>query len=156
MWLDTAGLRDTRDPIEAEAVRRSQQLIAGADAVLLVLDVSDPSVRAGAVPDGYRLERPPSALVLNKSDLLASAPDAPTRSPSEWGAAAVVVSAQCRTGLDALRRRLLAGAGRAAESLAAPAAFTERQAQAIAEAASGPQAGLRERLLACVGGPAEA
>ncbi|MBN1946347.1 MAG: tRNA uridine-5-carboxymethylaminomethyl(34) synthesis GTPase MnmE [Bradymonadales bacterium] len=42
-WLvDTAGIGDTQDSIEAEGIRRSRQILAGADLVFLVADSSRP------------------------------------------------------------------------------------------------------------------
>ncbi len=40
--LDTAGLRETTDPVEQEGVRRTRQAIDQADLILLVLDASQP------------------------------------------------------------------------------------------------------------------
>ena len=39
--LDTAGIRDTDDPVEQEGVRRARERAAGADLVLWVVDASD-------------------------------------------------------------------------------------------------------------------
>ncbi|MBV8653475.1 MAG: tRNA uridine-5-carboxymethylaminomethyl(34) synthesis GTPase MnmE [Alphaproteobacteria bacterium] len=62
---DTAGLRDARDPIEAEGVRRARSRAESADLVLVVLDASRPD-EIGAV--GEWLDR--DALVaLNKIDI---------------------------------------------------------------------------------------
>src|SRR3990172_102668 len=38
--IDTAGLRETADPVEREGVRRSREIVASADLVLFVLDGS--------------------------------------------------------------------------------------------------------------------
>lgn len=46
---DTAGLRETRDPVEAEGVRRARAELAEADLVLWVVDVTDAD--AGRRPD---------------------------------------------------------------------------------------------------------
>src|SRR5204863_3712503 len=40
--VDTAGLRDTTDPVEVEGVARSRQAVAVADLVLMVEDRSQP------------------------------------------------------------------------------------------------------------------
>ncbi len=61
---DTAGLRDTSDPLEAEGVRRATALMATADLVVYVLDGTDPA----PVPDGVTL------VVWNKADLVAAPP----------------------------------------------------------------------------------
>ncbi|HEY7971994.1 MAG TPA: tRNA uridine-5-carboxymethylaminomethyl(34) synthesis GTPase MnmE, partial [Xanthobacteraceae bacterium] len=39
--LDTAGIRDTEDPVELEGVRRARERAAGADLVLWVVDAGD-------------------------------------------------------------------------------------------------------------------
>src|SRR5208282_1930052 len=68
--LDTAGLRDTADPIEAEGVRRARDAIARADRLLFVIDASaDPQAEAyrqlsAEFPPGL-----PVTLVFNKADL---------------------------------------------------------------------------------------
>jgi len=41
VFIDTAGLRQSTDPIEAEGIRRSHQSIAQAELILHVLDVSE-------------------------------------------------------------------------------------------------------------------
>lgn len=40
--VDTAGIRETFDPVEAEGVRRARERLASADLVLLVIDSSQP------------------------------------------------------------------------------------------------------------------
>ena len=59
---DTAGLRDTADPFEAEGVRRATGLMATADLAVYVLDGTDPA----PVPEGVGL------VVWNKADLVAA------------------------------------------------------------------------------------
>jgi tRNA modification GTPase len=69
--LDTAGLRETVDPVEQEGVRRAWSAVAEAD---LVLWIVDPEEGGGAALPSQPL-RPQSELwvLLNKSDLLAPA-----------------------------------------------------------------------------------
>ncbi len=67
--LDTAGLRDTEDVIEAEGVRRARHAARDADAVLLVVDASMPEWRE----DLARLQElagAAQAVLLTKRDLL--------------------------------------------------------------------------------------
>ncbi len=61
--LDTAGIRDSDDPVEQEGVRRARERAAAADLVLWVVDAGDPGV---ALPPG----EPGQALwlVANKID----------------------------------------------------------------------------------------
>jgi tRNA modification GTPase len=66
--IDTAGLRETADPVEREGVRRSREIVASADLVLFVLDGS----RAASAGDRSAYEEVaslPHLLLLNKSDL---------------------------------------------------------------------------------------
>jgi tRNA modification GTPase len=67
--LDTAGLRETDDPVEQEGVRRAQARARAADLILWLVDVSGASeAMAGpAAGDG-----PPVWLIGNKVDLIDS------------------------------------------------------------------------------------
>jgi len=88
--VDTAGLRDTVDPVEVEGVSRARQAMAVADLVLLVDDGSRPRPQ---------LEWQGKVLyVANKSDLSAVWTDD----------RAVPVSATRGDGLELLRRRIAA------------------------------------------------
>jgi tRNA modification GTPase len=87
--VDTAGLRETADPVEIEGVSRARQAIAAADLVLQVEDRSRP--RAPQSVNNSRV-----LYVSNKSDL-----------PRVWDdPAAVPVSATTGAGVDDLRRRI--------------------------------------------------
>jgi tRNA modification GTPase len=70
--LDTAGIRDTQDPVEIEGVQRARDRAAAADLVLWVTDATAPA------PEAARGEGAsgPVWQVPNKTDLLASAPEA--------------------------------------------------------------------------------
>jgi tRNA modification GTPase len=59
--LDTAGIRDTTDPIEREGVRRAGEQAAGADLVLWVIEPTSEDVGEALVQAGW--------LVVNKMDL---------------------------------------------------------------------------------------
>jgi tRNA modification GTPase len=69
--IDTAGIRDTVDPVEAEGVRRAQSKVASADLILLVVDgsvkVLDEDLLALKACNGSRL-----ILVVSKQDLPAA------------------------------------------------------------------------------------
>jgi tRNA modification GTPase len=67
-FIDTAGLRDTDDPVEAEGVRRSRELVGVADLVLFVLDGSRPA-DAGDRAAYAELSALPHLVLLNKDDL---------------------------------------------------------------------------------------
>ena len=59
---DTAGLRETKDAIEAEGVRRARAEAAASNLTLLLLDGSQPGAK---IPEGLT----PDLVVWNKSDL---------------------------------------------------------------------------------------
>ena len=82
--IDTAGLRETDDPVEAEGVRRARARAEHADLVLLVLDASQPAIVAAVS----------AVQVANKIDL-APAPDG-----------ALGVSALTGAGIPVLRETL--------------------------------------------------
>lgn len=84
--LDTAGLRDTLDPIEAEGVRRARARLADAD---LALALSDDGVWPEGGPATFMLQ------VRTKSDVAAGS-----------GADGLAISARTGEGMDALLARL--------------------------------------------------
>ncbi len=61
-WIDTAGLRQTDDPVEAEGTRRAHAELATADLVLWVVDQSEPP---GQMPGA----KSPLVAVRTKGDL---------------------------------------------------------------------------------------
>lgn len=104
--LDTAGIRESAEPVEQEGVRRARERAAAADLVLWVTDVSVED-RASARLPGLKGEAP-KWLVENKIDLLEASPSIgsvvhpgghPERDEFEF---AFSVSAQRGEGLDAL------------------------------------------------------
>ncbi len=64
--LDTAGVRDSDDPVEQEGVRRARERAAEADLVLWVTDAREPVDSTSTPP----ISGPPTWLVRNKVDLL--------------------------------------------------------------------------------------
>ena len=65
LLTDTAGIRETDDPVEREGVRRSKDAIGGADLILYVIDLNDP-----ILPDAStKLDPRKTVFVLNKTDL---------------------------------------------------------------------------------------
>ena len=101
---DTAGLRDTDDPVERIGVARSNQAMAQAHVVLAVADASRPLATEEA-QFLRSLDPARTILVLNKSDLPAAvtAEDALALVP---GAAATVVSAEDPASLAPLKELL--------------------------------------------------
>ncbi|MGE5664317.1 MAG: tRNA uridine-5-carboxymethylaminomethyl(34) synthesis GTPase MnmE [Deltaproteobacteria bacterium] len=66
--VDTAGLRETSDPVEREGVRRSRELVAAADRTLFLLDGSRPAHEGDRAAYAEVADRP-HLLLLNKRDL---------------------------------------------------------------------------------------
>ena len=72
--LDTAGIRETNDPVEREGVRRASERAAGADLVLWVLDATQVPRRDLPTQGGISLAPNAAAwLVVNKIDLVSEA-----------------------------------------------------------------------------------
>jgi len=112
---DTAGIRETRDEIEAEGVRRALQTLDTADVVLLVEDVSN----AAIADPSAGIVLPPGATCLrvgNKIDLLSA--EEQRKISGAGGPDRVWISARTGQGLDLLRQRIreTVGAASGAES----------------------------------------
>jgi len=114
--VDTAGLRDTTDEIEAEGVRRARAHAEAADAVILV---EDASVGSPAAPTPNQLH------VFNKIDLGRLVPPG-----------AIGVSALTGEGLDTLRNSLSGIARSLTESSGPPPLTQARHRAALQEAAA--------------------
>jgi tRNA modification GTPase len=102
--LDTAGLRESVDDVEAECIRRAHREISQADRVLFVVDSSDPAAVASIAADLEQLPHAvPRTLVFNKIDRsgetarVESGPGADVR---------VYVCASSGSGVDGLRGHL--------------------------------------------------
>jgi tRNA modification GTPase len=104
--VDTAGLREARDVVEEEGVRRARNELARADHALVVVDAGT----AAAADSTALLEALPPALtrtlVRNKIDLTGETPG-----EDSADGAIVNVSALTKAGLGALRERLKSVAG---------------------------------------------
>jgi tRNA modification GTPase len=112
--VDTAGLRESADEIEAEGVRRARARAAAADAVIVVEEVGccEPLCGAGEI------------LVANKLDLGGPVP-----------AGAIAVSALTGEGMATLRQRLAAAARELTESAGPPPLTQARHRAALQQAA---------------------
>jgi tRNA modification GTPase len=133
--VDTAGLREATDDIEAEGVRRARARAADADLVIAVIEAGEGDGAASSSPR----KRGPSAvslgprfrgddgivLVANKLDLGGVVP-----------AGAIGVSARTSEGLDALRARLADAAQSLTESAGSPPLTQARHRAALLEAAA--------------------
>lgn len=106
--VDTAGLRETEDPVEAEGVRRAQQAAADSDLVLYIIDSSRaPEEQDRRMWQELLASESDVVGVLNKSDLPAAAGVRDAYS----GAALVEVSAKTGEGLEELEALLHQKAG---------------------------------------------
>jgi tRNA modification GTPase len=132
--VDTAGLRDDPDTIEAEGIRRARKALESADAVLWIQDASAPE------PPGPEEKLPavPLLILRNKIDITGEAAGLVSDSPMVLN-----ISAKTGEGVDEIRSALekLAGYSDAGEG-----AFTARQrhvdalGQAAARFAAGRKA----------------
>lgn len=107
--VDTAGIRNTEDRIEAEGVRRAREALAGADLVLLVVDqmadIAEQLTLMQELPDQQRL-----IVVFNKQDLqLADWDDNALRASVK--ANSLSISAKTGIGLQQLRNMVRAQVG---------------------------------------------
>ena len=94
--VDTAGLRDAADAVEAEGVRRSERLIADAEVVVALSPADAPcdETRRPVSADGRARPQPTVLAVTSKCDL--------------GRGEGLNVSAKTGEGLDALRRAIVA------------------------------------------------
>ena len=115
--VDTAGVREAEDPVEAAGVARALEVARAADLILYLVDGSEPRPAPPELP----WER--TLLLATKADL-----------PAAWhDPEALAVSARTGAGLAELKRRIRARLlGGAAESEVW--ITSERHAQALAEA----------------------
>jgi tRNA modification GTPase len=101
--LDTAGLREDADVVEAEGIRRAHAEMRRADRVLFVIDAAaDPGAAAYGEEKSRLPVDVPVTLVLNKCDLATGIPVADTLT----GPPRVALSALTGRGLDMLRAHL--------------------------------------------------
>ncbi|HYZ23136.1 MAG TPA: tRNA uridine-5-carboxymethylaminomethyl(34) synthesis GTPase MnmE [Rhodopila sp.] len=123
--VDTAGLRETVDAIEAEGVRRALARAQQADLVIVM-------VEAGAAsPDML----PGALLVANKADLGAPGPEGALR-----------ISALTGLGMDSLRATLADAARRMTQAAGPPPLTRARHRAALTEAAAHLTAAERAEL----------
>lgn len=143
--VDTAGLRDTSDPIEGEGVRRARAAMREADLVLHVLDATNAG-SPPALPAEPDQRLAGATVVVNKVDLI----DGPRPSLPEG---ALWVSAVTGEGIDTLRERLrkrLLGSGPQEDPVltnARHAAALEAAVLSLDQAASLRRSGFTEEIL---------
>lgn len=123
---DTAGLRDSAEPVEQEGVRRAKARAEGADFRLLVLDAADPS----------------SAIVQIEADLVAwnKADLCPQRRPGR-----LYISAKSGEGTEELVGLISKAAANGVSGAEPPLLTRARHRYAVEEASSRIAAALEER-----------
>ena len=126
--VDTAGVRETSDRVEAEGVRRALERAAHADLVLWLVEAGDPN--PPPAPSARRVQA-----VRTKADLVDSGTQRQLSASDS-----ICISAAENTGIDSLLKFLTAEA----EALAGePAVVTHaRQRHALTEAAERIEAGI--------------
>ena len=97
--IDTAGLREAGDPVEREGVRRSREILSGADLALFLLDASRPA-HEGDRRAYAEIAGRPHFLLRNKSDLPPVEPGEGFAGPGLKGV--LSVSAKTGEGIDGL------------------------------------------------------
>jgi tRNA modification GTPase len=132
--VDTAGLRETQDAIEAEGVRRARARAAVADLVIVVGEAGElgkatptatpPPSRGGGVVDAAS-PTTLTVLIANKTDLGGTIP------PDAIG-----ISVRTGAGMDSLRARLIAEARALTDSAGPPPLTRARHRAALLEAAA--------------------
>ena len=105
--VDTAGLRETNDPVEREGVRRARLEVARADRLLWVADVREPLAETLAAARAAQGGNGEVTVVANKIDLAAVTPQVRV----EKGTPIVQVSALTGAGIDLLVAHLKQVAG---------------------------------------------
>jgi tRNA modification GTPase len=104
--IDTAGLGQTLDPVEAIGIERARQAIQKADLVLYILEVNG-SLNQETLEEIHKLDRDKIILVINKTDLEMELEweQMYNSMASKWSH--LWVSARTRSGLDVLTKCLL-------------------------------------------------
>ena len=146
VWVaDTAGLREASDVIEAEGVRRALERAEEADLRIWVADASEAASQRGdvsretfpsAARSGLGDVRPGDLRVLNKADLMGSAP------PDAGGEDVFVVSAKSGAGFDGLERRLAQIVRTRLDADEAPLVTRARHRELVEEALAAVERGL--------------
>lgn len=151
--VDTAGLRQSEDPVEREGVRRSRRFLGESDLILFLLDGSRPA--GAADEEAYReVAERPHLLLCNKRDLPAA--ETGERFTGEGQRGRVSVSAKTGDGIGVLLERMAAELLPGGGDILAEAVLTRvRQAEAVSRAledlrraADAVHAGLPEECIA--------
>jgi tRNA modification GTPase len=125
LLADTAGLRRTRNEIEAEGVRRAERRAEDADLRIFVLDAERV---AEQLPNLLNLKQDRDLVLANKTDLLAG------RSLPEVGLPLLPISVRSGAGLNELVARISQIAAESMDSVGSPALTRARHRSALEEA----------------------
>lgn len=120
--LDTAGFRETSDPLEQAGLARTGRSLEGADIVLRIVDASDAPRDTHPLVSGDR----PELLLLNKCDL--------PEHPGWRGVEGLRISCLNGTGLDALGAAILTAIGERHLSAESTVAINVRHADLLRRA----------------------
>ncbi|MBI3269655.1 MAG: 50S ribosome-binding GTPase [Planctomycetes bacterium] len=134
LLVDTAGLRETPEPVEAAGIEEARRQAAAADLLLDVRDASAAPLPSAPSAPAVPCASPPSVRVLAQWDRVP-----PGTNPD----AGVPVSATRGTGLDALSAAILRALGLPEEPAPAAAPFTPRQAALVRRALARADAALQ-------------
>ena len=98
--IDTAGIRENPDRVEAEGIRRAREAMKTADAVLWIQDATstEPEMPDELLPDEAPENRVPVTIIRNKIDL--------STEPQPKGSGTLLLSAKTGEGLDGLRKHI--------------------------------------------------
>ena len=136
--VDTAGLRESDDPIEQLGVQRSRAAMAQADLLLLVCDGTQGLLPEDRALLDQALTQTDTILAVNKGDLPDYAPPQPAGPAGEHTLTVVELSAKTGQGLDKLERALVQLAQRTLPQTEGAAAGTlltnQRQTEAVRRA----------------------
>jgi len=105
--IDTAGLRQTEDPVEQAGIERGRAASVGADLALVVVDARLPVGDAVNRVEGHATLPLLKLIVRNKSDLVIDVPVSEVDGP-DWG---ILVSAVTGSGITELRQEILRSIG---------------------------------------------
>ncbi|HLQ77123.1 MAG TPA: tRNA uridine-5-carboxymethylaminomethyl(34) synthesis GTPase MnmE [Terriglobia bacterium] len=127
-FSDTAGLRDTVDPVESIGVIRTIETLSDADLVLVVLD-GNSKIDEWDRKILSRVERTTHHIVINKSDL-------PPAGVEEFSglAGAIRLSAKTGEGLDSLEEAIREFLGSRGEATSGSVLTSARQEEHVSEA----------------------
>lgn len=126
-WIDTAGLRRGTDALEAAGIARTHQLIAHADATVVIVDATHDAATARRAFAAEFSDLSPAVVALNKSDRPDWATHAAADLPAAWRGQGIAISSATGSGLKDLTTLLLERTGRSDATLSGLAALTARQ-----------------------------